>query len=1404
MRTILKRTAICICIAMILLSATLAAVHLYLATEPGARRMMAIINSFIPGTISGRSISVSLLDQTAAINDATLSGPDGRIILEASRVDVSLDLPELLSRRLVFNAIRLERPAVILAIEADGQLNIVSAFKENTSQKSSLEVFIKSLQGTNGTLAFRLKDGTELVRMQGLKLKLVAAFTADVILHLSVPSARPAFRLSGREIAFGAGSFSFSLKGDRIDDIRISMQKNSSLVSLSGLVSDLSGKALLNAHMNLDADPADFSKDLGFKGHIDGRISGSITATGVYENPNVSCILDYHGKIPHQSTPPLSKSGRPSIRDVSFSGTISDRELTCRSLKLNFARGTAFIKGSVDLRPVFPRLYFGGRNDWTAVTYDLGVSGNGIRLADLPGAMRGTLGADLAVKGHGIKPKTLSADISGTTWVAGFSAGTLKKTDLRLTGRGAFRGETIYLDPVRASADGSTLTAHGTVNLASRAIGGAIDLNAPRIERLPVPYAIGARGAVSAKAMLSGTIERPAARVTLNGEACAWKDAVLGEVRLDASLDRSGTVTINSGTITNKASRIKGSGTLGIFSQFPNLNRSLPVRIAADLESVNPLDFSQRPRLAGAFSGSITASGDRSSLIGDLMISGNDCIYAGMPLGLISLEARLKEGILSVDRFGLEKGRSSLNASGTVRVLKENALSAVKDPDINLMITKGLISLKDFSDEASGDVALSGAIQGTVRHLRGTASLAGKDLDLGIQKLAGLDLNARFEEDRIWIEPVRAVISTDQVIQGTGWLSLDGEYDLEASSPGIALTSLDYLKKRPELSGTAGIEISGRGSLERPRISGKLSLKGLSYQDKALPDGSLSLNLIDHRLSVTGDLGFDFTGSYDLQTREYEAAAAFNRTDLAPVFALADKASLSGAVSGTIKAGGRIDRPQDTAVDADLSALAISQENKLLVQADTITGSYRNGTLVLPVTHVRLAESGKLDVSGSGTLREGLVFNAEGTVPLEVIGAFVKEFDDAGGTISFSSQVRSRDVNTGVKALFTLENCTYTIPYNGQRIRALNGLIRMEDGLVSFSGVAGKLESGSFTINGTAALEGYTRIREMDVRAQAKAVPLELPDMMDLTLDADATLSIVSHRPQLKADVVILDGEYYKDVNTNLLTGVIEGILPQRKPVMSQAAHIPSFLKDMTLDVDIKRRGEMKIDNNLAVLELNPDLKVTGTVQAPVINGRISVTEGTVTFQNNTFTVSRGVIDFLNPHKTEASLDIMSQTKVRDWTISLTLEGPIDNLKIHLNSQPAEEQSDILSLLVLGKTTRELTQQQAGVKVSPSIMVAELMTSTYGTQIKKATSIDILKLEYSSLSTKDTGSNLKFTVGKELSSHITISYEMETKNSETTRWGVVSYKLFDSLLVNGYPGTNGNFGAEVQVKHEFR
>jgi hypothetical protein len=89
-------------------------------------------------------------------------------------------------------------------------------------------------------------------------------------------------------------------------------------------------------------------------------------------------------------------------------------------------------------------------------------------------------------------------------------------------------------------------------------------------------------------------------------------------------------------------------------------------------------------------------------------------------------------------------------------------------------------------------------------------------------------------------------------------------------------------------------------------------------------------------------------------------------------------------------------------------------------------------------------------------------------------------------------------------------------------------------------------------------------------------------------------------------------------------------------------------------------------------------------------SGRARVQDGTVTFQKKTFDVTKGIIDFVNPYKTVAEIDLKGQTRVRTWTIFLTAEGTPDNLDVSLTSQPAETEADFLSLRCLHDGQRRL------------------------------------------------------------------------------------------------------------------
>jgi translocation and assembly module TamB len=433
-----------------------------------------------------------------------------------------------------------------------------------------------------------------------------------------------------------------------------------------------------------------------------------------------------------------------------------------------------------------------------------------------------------------------------------------------------------------------------------------------------------------------------------------------------------------------------------------------------------------------------------------------------------------------------------------------------------------------------------------------------------------------------------------------------------------------------------------------------------------------------------------------------------------------------------------------------------------------------------------------------------LTLDAEGIIPAEVFGMFDEDLSDSSGLIHVTSKIISRDNKPEVSGLLTLEDIAYTIPINGQRLHTMNGTIRIQDDKIFIEDLTGRIDTGSFQMGGNITRKGFTPTA-VDLKTQFTALPILVPDMMDLTVDAEASLVSSGSRSLLKSDVIILDGVYYKDVQVNLLTGVIERIIPKQRLVNDQLMETRwPFLKTMDLDIAIKRRGEMKVENNVSELYLNPDLKIMGTFVKPIVTGRIAVIEGTVTFQNNEFTVSRGVIDFLNPYKTEPTVDIKGETKVRDWTIDLAMEGPLDNIQFNLTSTPVEAPPDILSLLIIGKTSRELTQSQAGLTVSPTAMAAELLSSTYGRQVKKATTLDILNLKASEFSTTDKRENLKLTLGKELSRRLVLEYQVETSNTQTIQRGIAEYKILENLIVNGYQGSDGIFGADIELKYEFR
>ncbi|MCF8037671.1 MAG: translocation/assembly module TamB [Desulfobacteraceae bacterium] len=359
---------------------------------------------------------------------------------------------------------------------------------------------------------------------------------------------------------------------------------------------------------------------------------------------------------------------------------------------------------------------------------------------------------------------------------------------------------------------------------------------------------------------------------------------------------------------------------------------------------------------------------------------------------------------------------------------------------------------------------------------------------------------------------------------------------------------------------------------------------------------------------------------------------------------------------------------------------------------------------------------------------------------------------------------------------------------------------------MEISDVSGRLDSGEFALDGGIRLENYMPI-EADLAIKARNLPVQVPDTMEAEISADLKIAGTREKAALSGEVVLLEGSYFRDVNLNLLDRASEFGQRRRQtaPVPQMPAADLPLLENLELDISVGHRRPFVVDNNLALLNIRPQLEIGGTAAQPMLTGRAEISKGTISYRNTEFTVKKGVIDFVNPYRIEPTLDIRAESAVREWTITLVVTGTPDNLDFKLSSSPPEEDADILSLLAVGKTTREMGQSSGG-GASPEQMLANVLAGRLEKQVKAGTGLDIVELEYRKdpAGTGGDTDDVRITVGKELSRRLTLKYGAEQKGGEMVRQTTAIYKLTEGLSANAFQESEGAFGGEMRYRLEFR
>jgi translocation and assembly module TamB len=440
------------------------------------------------------------------------------------------------------------------------------------------------------------------------------------------------------------------------------------------------------------------------------------------------------------------------------------------------------------------------------------------------------------------------------------------------------------------------------------------------------------------------------------------------------------------------------------------------------LRQVEMKDFLTKEPVSGTIDGNLNVHRSITGLEAGLSLQGKDLATEAARLGDLSVALRFSEGTVYVDEARLHNQNSALSISGTAQILEPKSVRRLKDPKFRVSVKGDTLFIQDFVGKLKGKLALTAHLEGSLTNPAGRLDLDASSLDLGVQRLEKLRLRSRLEGDKIWVEPVQMTVAPGELIEGTGWFSLNKAYEFTVASEGILLAHIDKVRDQKIADGRLLFHVSGSGTWDDPQLRGTMALNQLEINGKALDDFEIRLDVRDQLAEISGKLNFDLNGTFHLERQDFSVAVLFNETDLGPYFKILDQENLSGTLSGRIEARGNAGSLNRSEASAGFSKLHLFFKEKEMAHTQDFKVSWKDEEILIPGLHLLLLKEGWLDIKGHGKRHGPLDFQAEGQLPLPLAGLFVEKLADMTGDVSLSARMKGTPSHPEIRAEMGLQN----------------------------------------------------------------------------------------------------------------------------------------------------------------------------------------------------------------------------------------------------------------------------------------------------------------------------------------------------------------------------------------------
>jgi translocation and assembly module TamB len=421
---------------------------------------------------------------------------------------------------------------------------------------------------------------------------------------------------------------------------------------------------------------------------------------------------------------------------------------------------------------------------------------------------------------------------------------------------------------------------------------------------------------------------------------------------------------------------------------------------------------------------------------------------------------------------------------------------------------------------------------------------------------------------------------------------------------------------------------------------------------------------------------------------------------------------------------------------------------------------------------------------------------------LKLLPALTSAITDSAGTLRLDLQLAGTLQQPQARGRLDLDNGALQLAATGERYKDIQARLIFAGNRVDIERLYVGSRSGPLQVKGRIESAGAT-LQQVNLSVQAKEFTAMHTPMMEAVISTDlnvrgsmqdmsATGTVTVPRARVALEAIPGTGK--KAVQPWELT--VQGVYGPGPTAASagdgaapglpgQGAPLP-FLR---ADVKIELPRNVWVQAPGTAVEMSGAIRVTKEREQPfILSGLIETVRGFASFYGKQFVIQQGQITFTGSPDINPVLNVTVTQQVTDYVVTVHVEGRARQPQIQFSSTPELPQADILSLLILGKTTDKLTSSESNALSSQAQqLVGNVIAGKLEQTLGKALGLDTI-----AITAGDRLGNPGVSIGRYLTQDLYVSYGHDLGTSAST--GSVS----GAAAAN--KGTSGNrVGLEYSI-----